>query len=172
MPTLIPNRIRNAVFSSIRCHRCRGPMSRSDISCSICGAESRYVEVYPSIIEHFVIFAKDLGDRVENSIMELRYRYGTLPVVSLFGLSPFIPLSSLIGVGAGVFGLIRILRRRSPAQGAPLAFLGIFGAIMWFILGLFAVGQFGELVNLVLHEILDLLGPAIQDSGPPGHRSA
>lgn len=156
----------------IRCHRCRRPLVETDFFCPICGAKSPHVQIDPEGMRHFPLFIGDLKRRIEASIVNLRYRYGTLPVASLLGLLPLIPLSSLIGTSAGILGLIRIVQGRSPTEGIPLALLGIVGAVIWFILGLFAIGQFGEMLNLILHEILNVLGLIFQEIDQPGFRSA
>lgn len=158
--------------SSIRCHRCKGPLTESDSFCPVCGAKSLRAQTYPESVRHFAPISDDLKRRVETLFAGLRYRYGTLPAVSLLGLLPLIPLSSLIGIGAGVFGLIRIVQRRSPTEGVPLALLGIIGAMLWFVVGIFAIGQLGEMLNLVLQKFLDALGLIYLEAHHAGSRSA
>ena len=81
-------------------------------------------------------------------------------VVSLFGLLPLIPVCSVVGIGAGVVGLVRIGFRRAPAEGVWFALIGIAGGTAWLVLVLFIVGDLGEWLQSIGREFFNMLNPS------------
>lgn len=105
-------------------------------------------------------FNEDRQSRIKEWITDLCYRYGTYPVVSLFGLLPLVPVCSVVGIGAGVVGLIRIGFRRAPAEGVWFALMGIAGGTTWLVLVLFIASDLGEWLQSIVREFFNMLKPS------------
>ena len=97
-------------------------------------------------------------------VFTLRQRYGTVPFIALLGLFPFFPVSSIIGVGAGLAGLALIRKGREPRTGMWPCILGIVIGLMWFALGLLFVDRFAAWLGVALDSFLHFFQEAFHDS--------
>ena len=83
-------------------------------------------------------------------VFTLRQRYGTVPFIALLGLFPFFPVSSIIGVGAGITGLALIRKGKEPRTGIWPCILGIALGLMWFALGLLFIDRLAAWLSVAL----------------------
>jgi hypothetical protein len=97
-------------------------------------------------------------------VFTLRQRYGTVSFIALLGLFPFFPVSSIIGVGAGIAGLALIRKGREPRTGIWPCILGIALGLMWFALGLLFVDRLAAWLSVAFGSFFQFFQETFHDS--------
>ena len=97
-------------------------------------------------------------------VFTLRQRYGNVPFIALLGLFPFFPVSSIIGVSAGIAGLALIRKGREPLAGKWPCILGIVLGSIWFALGLLFIDWLAAWLEVAFGWIFQLFQQPSKDS--------